>query len=702
MSSSPSPARLLDPYPTENCDQAREHVLEVHKAYLDLLREEPNRVAVEASVREALGPAPSETEQTEELEVSLPGPASKPGETGDDQRPDASVPEAPSQTPTPKETVIAPSSSAPTAEASIWEQPELVPLTAVAARPRAAAERNRLAKLRRDTRDGRWNWKLALFVVGPFCVWGSATLLTVVLQKRFGLLLGEGSGQLVMAVPLALILTAALVYFCRLYAANWQLVRLTKKNPRDIPYVDVVGEIRRIELYENQHGDEAIERDLDRSLATLKRSLIGAKTREEAQEDQKIFTALFGAVFLLLGAFNFLGVPRAGLEEALTALFLAVLPLVFQLAFTLKLADYMLDLPPLSDELLDPQDARATLEKNEREKRERLEREQADARRRADEMELARLAAEKSRIEAQASLDEAERKQREEEEARKKGELIKIAEDKIAVTIHSKYEQVIRDHTVLRAKRFAELQEAANKFERERGYSKAELQVLEKEHRSSKTRGFALIILSALVGLFATYPASITTNEIFDLQFQHLFHQRIALFPWLIWWIGTLLAEGVLVFAWHRVQAVEEGHNVLMNQYDENERLNGLRYRLKTFDEVVAARKSVRLFQIGGFAVLLLEFVANAYYLVTNSGANPVLAVLLAMVPFALFVVLIWPNLVNHNYQRRLHEAINFAKTLPQRSAAIPISNAPSAQARAAYEALTGGVVDPMNPNKDR
>jgi hypothetical protein len=189
--------------------------------------------------------------------------------------------------------------------------------------------------------------------------------------------------------------------------------------------------------------------------------------------------------------------------------------------------------------------------------------------------------------------------------------------------------------------------------------------LLEKERREARNRTLFMTV-AFLVSILATYPASITLSDIFDLGIMRLHRFQVAPFPWLIWIVVAWFGKEIFVSGrkdYHRWQKLK---NIVENFYNEDERLAGIRYIVRSNKVLAQDRQTATNKILIGCFLLLLEACANLWYLYRNAGGDFVLAGILALVPFSIFVVMAFLQGESEFKIRNLQEAYEWARTLPR------------------------------------
>jgi hypothetical protein len=725
-----------DPFPTPDCADARARVIELHKSYLHLLRNQPTQQSIEAELRreeeeaeklaEEAARADDEAERAPSAEAIVAEPETAPASGMAPHAPEPTPEDGPPSEPRPDTRPLEEPIDAPVGVAGTQDEPELpahVPgtlseasvenLKAIARRPRAGEERKRVEKFRRESRFARKAWAGALFAVGIWMAYGLGSLLGTNFQQQVLAKLKIPLPAAALTVPLVLGLAVLLVFACWGLARAQQLHRMATKAPREIPYLDNVGHIYEIEVYHAESGEENAA--LDKKLETQRKTLLGGKSQSETKEDLTLSRLFFGVIVALFAIPNVLFYPHQTIEQWILAVLIASAPVAFVVYFSWMLANHTVDWPLLSEELMDPSDAQGKITAHENRLKEaaiqRVEARKAaeEARKKAIEAEQITLKvasdSRKHELAKQTLIQEREAEERRiaalEREKAVREEQRKVVR---AATAKVRLDVALKQHETDAHDGLAELREAASTFENHRGYSKREQEVMRDDlTKSSRVFWGVLFPLSAVAGLFATYPASLTIAELFNQRFQYFMHNRVAIFPWVLWCVAIAIGEWLVIMSLHKRKIAEEQHHVLVNFYDEQERLTGHRYRIKTFGELAGERKGARSLLISGLVILVLEFLANAAYLLKNTESNMAIALLLALVPLTVFVGLTFPNSQSHTRRHKLKEALAWARSLPvpQRPSLFNRNNAPgtSAEIRDLYERATG-YVDPASPKR--
>lgn len=689
-----------DPYPTPACDEAREYVKEVHTAFLEHVRRKPTKATVENTVLEELKaeeavnsdapvaqapPAPELAQAPTELgttveaapgATSTPIPAAKPNVSEDEEpvHEPVKVPHALDQ-----ETI------------SNFEE--------IASRTRATAERNRLDALRKDVKNAKRNSLIATFVIGTWMAFGFSDMLARVIRSQIVDKIGLDRYGLTVPVPMITLVLASIIAGLITYVTYWlanalQVHRIASKAAREIPYIDTIGHIYEIEYLKTSSPDEEQGKFLEKKLETVRKTVLNGKTLQEAREELRIATIFFAVIAAFCAIANFLFFPHRNLEEAVFGILAAALPVAFVWLLMRFASNHTIQWPRLAEELTDPSVAAQKLSEH----RERVRQAEENAKRQreldrkakeaAREAEL-KAADEAARIKAQKAQEDADKERKKQDEDRLR-EKIQTQEKVVA----ERLVQAERTYVATTEARLADLKAAAATFESHRGYSRREQMILRERLTQSRLLFWGLLVpSSALLGILATYPASLTLWSIFGLRFQYIMQNRVAPISWVFWMFLIAVAEVVMVMGLHKMHQAKQHERVLEHFYDEEERLNGQRYRIKNWAEINDERKSAKRWITFGVLLLSLEFIANSLYLLQNSDANRELAIILALVPLALFVALTIPHTQNHHRRSLLREAIDWARSLPDRPPGFvkedPNADAPSRTMRNRFEQET-------------
>ena len=152
-----------------------------------------------------------------------------------------------------------------------------------------------------------------------------------------------------------------------------------------------------------------------------------------------------------------------------------------------------------------------------------------------------------------------------------------------------------------------------------------------------------------------TYFASISLSTLSQMSLVYVGNVRIA--P--IWWLGCVfflaVAEIMLVRAIVATRVKEYEHHVLMEGYNEADRIKGLTYRVADAEELLRLKKSNRLLLGVGVGIITIELGLNIFYMLNFSDGSPMESFVLPLL-FSFTFLGLALNLVEQYRQKQFLE----------------------------------------------
>jgi hypothetical protein len=491
-------------------------------------------------------------------------------------------------------------------------------------------------------------------------------------------------------------------------AQMYQHAAEANKEPSKIPYLAHLADCYTKQVFKVSPDEELSEeqkRTLGRRLEKWKQERQGGVEQDEAHAQQRLgFTMLYivAAMVVMSCIYAYGVVPPQRIFESATVF---GFPAALLVMIVYWLAPVSLRLPELGEH-------------------------QEEHSKIAQEIQLARhdleqKTSELSEAEQKISAIEAERREIELKKLESSG---KILADQKAFEIRITETQLQRDEES-RKQQLAAAREAAqttfkaalaewektgqqllkilrdktNEWEKERGFSRQERINIIRQLKIAKNKKLTLDIFSGLSIIVLTYFASITVNEIIGGSYIYPGGStglRVAPMPWAMWiFVIFMIEKLVIVPNMAKLSILKHKEHVLNHGFEYNSRFKGYRYSIATNEENRIPRKSHWFWISVGIAALLIEFACNAIYLYSYGDSDGVLAYVIALLPMAAFVGLIFPLAETQEATERLGDAL----LTPERPSQIGLAPAPvggakalsakSKQAHDSWEAL--GYKDP-------
>ena len=206
------------------------------------------------------------------------------------------------------------------------------------------------------------------------------------------------------------------------------------------------------------------------------------------------------------------------------------------------------------------------------------------------------------------------------------------------------------------------LKKMASEWEFERGFTMHERAMIAAQLKEAKSLAAFYSVLSFVSIVILTYFASVTLNEILTLSYLYPngnVSLKIAPISWVLWIAVIFLTEKfALVPSLSKLTTIRSKENVLQHGFDVTTRVKGHRYLIMGPEEAAKARKTPMFALVFGLVVLAIELACNVMYLVSYSFVDGILGYLVAFLPFAFFVLLMFPLAETDEKVSRLKEAL--------------------------------------------
>ncbi len=201
-------------------------------------------------------------------------------------------------------------------------------------------------------------------------------------------------------------------------------------------------------------------------------------------------------------------------------------------------------------------------------------------------------------------------------------------------------DEALREWKVQRKEHLLEVKARARAYENQQDLTPTERQELGRRGHGLLKRRYGLYVLSGLVIIVASYPASLSAATILGAPITMVGDMKVVWPLWVWFSLLVLVAELLLVTSisrllWHAdVSANLETAQAL----DESERRQGKRMEIRD----PAQQKRARLWLWGQIALatmlVLIDFAANVQFLLTESEASMGLSYFLAFAGFISFI----------------------------------------------------------------
>ena len=468
-------------------------------------------------------------------------------------------------------------------------------------------------------------------------------------------------------IPIALLPSAGLTFLVWRTAQTSQLVQEADKEPRKVPYLSHLADCY-TKLVLNESPDDELppekQQILLRRLAKWKQERQEGMERDEAAAQKRLMMATLSVVvaFLLLTCVYAYGFNP--LQRVLESLLIFGLPAALTYAAVFLLAPVSLRLPLLGEtheELTKIESEIRTAELELKQIRSQIEFEERtlSAKARAEATARAKKEAE---IRWAQNKEEANKRQAEEQKAAEARAIADKKAESERQKLDSEYQRRLREWSAQGEKMLEVLRKTASEWESERGFTAHERVMLERQLKEAKAKEFGLAVLSFLSIVALTYFASITLNEILTGSYIYPFGNvgmRIALFPWIIWIATIYGAEKLaLVPGLAKLHAIRMKESVLQHGFERTNRVKGHRYVFLTPEEAAKARKAPYIALSVGVVVIGIELACNLIYLFKYSDVEGLLGYLIALLPAAFFILLMFPLADADEEIKRIKEAL--------------------------------------------
>lgn len=481
-------------------------------------------------------------------------------------------------------------------------------------------------------------------------------------------------------IPIGLLPAAGVLALIIRTAETIQYVAEANKAPQEVPYLAHLADCYvRLIFKSSPDGDlsEDQTRSLDRRLQKWKQERQHGMALDDARQQKQLLFILLGTVagFLLLSsmyAYGFLP-PQRIIESFMIFGFPTVLlaAAVFWLApMSLRLpeiGELHEDLTKISSELQMARlayDQRVSAISDE-------QRRKAEETQRALQLERDKLTLEREREARAASAQNAERRAQEKRvDADRQSKL-----DAARADSRARFETELKAWEKAGKKLLEDLKTGVAEWEAHRGFTSHERTMIQRQLHKAHTKEQLLAVSSFISIVALTYFASITLNEIMSGSYIYPGGNvglRIAALPWLIWVAVIWAAEKwALVPNLVKLRNVSKQENVLQHGFQRSERVKGFRYSIMTPEEAATARKLPIWGVAFGILVLTIELACNSLYLFKYSDVEGVMGYIVAFLPMAFFIVLMFPLADAREESQRLEEAL-LTPERPSQAGLIP------------------------------
>jgi cell division protein FtsL len=655
-------------YPCPHFDEVRESTRLAHSEYLQLTRQAASDEGPREEVEKKLGvldekltaieaefePALDELQrqiaekesQITELQNSPPSVAAELEEQAEATPPLGD--------PTEKDRALAIAKGTP-----LLSDEALPRLKEIAGRKRAGAERKGAEAIRQEAETGCRRAGVGLAAVGWLSGLGLGAMLSDILFHQVVEKVPVPALHTVFSAPvLAALVAGVYAAFAWLFgthlAAAIQEFMIARREPRQTPYIDALGRIYEIEMFGGAPRNESEESEVRNFVDHQRRTAVDGHSSEEAARNLQLHAGLFAVVAVGGALANFGAIGGSSGGGYLLGLLVAMLVLCTMVYVPFLASRYAVKWPPLPETLMDPSDAQArlTADKNLLERirvEHRTQRETGDKDARLVNMnrELALLKEKLEKVRRDVDDRKAEFRNRFDTEVAK-----------LMQQLGRNVERQSRD-------KLAALRSAIEDYEAHRGYSFSEQRVMKSRLFAARLLFWTLVIpFTLIMGVLATYPASVAAWDFMQQRFIYFLGFRVAPLSWLTFIALVAAAEWLIVLSHEVRESINEKVHTLNEHYPEKRRMEGLRYEIATEDEAAAVRKRAQRWLMLGVVGLLIETTFNFGYMIQTQASDRWLAALLSFVPLAFFVMLTFMHGLLHHRITSLKHAIEWASTL--------------------------------------
>lgn len=463
-------------------------------------------------------------------------------------------------------------------------------------------------------------------------------------------------------------------------AETIQYVVEANKEPKAIPYLAHLADCYvRLIFKSSPDSDLSEEQDriLERRLSKWKQERQHGISIEEAKQQKGLLYILLGTFtgFLFLSsmyAYGFL--PPQKIVEGFM---IFGIPAVMLAAIVFWLAPLSLRLPEIGELHEDLTKIASELQLARLAYDQRTQAITEEERRKDEERQRQlQLEREKLTLEHERESRAASAKNAMERDAVKRSQLERQSKlDAVRAEMRLRYEQELKAWEKAGKKLLEDLRTGVAEWEAHRGFTTYERGMIQRQLHKAHTTEQILGITSFLSIMALTYFASITLNEIMSGSYLYPGGNvglRVALLPWVIWVVVIWAAEKwALVPNLVKLRAIAYKEKVLQHGYERSDRVKAYRYSFVTPEEAALARKTPMLGIAAGIVVLAIELICNAIYLFKYSDVEGVLGYVVAFLPMAFFIVLMFPLAEAKENAQRLDEAL-LTPERPSQAGLIP------------------------------